>query len=363
MRRPRKHQTGSVWLRGQSFFIRYYDEDGKRKTEFLCEKDEAHFSETCPKVKDLAARTIERVNRANSSPESAQTAGEFWEAVYKPWAKGQLRPSTYDSYVHIWGKHLDKELGERALAEYGPADATKFLTKLAGKLGRNTVSHIRALMSGVFSHAAALGKCPSNPIRDAKILAKAKAPSETGVYTTEHVKAALKALAHDPEAACVFALAAVQALRPSEICGLKVGDVEGGELHVRRAFVRGKYLGETKTEGSAARVKLIEPARTLLAKVCEGKESWVFKHPSSDRPFDIREFARKKIKPFVTPWHGLYGGRRSVATKLVELTGQLVGAAEVLRHTGGTQVLERHYKKRTELGDRAMELLERELSD
>jgi len=49
MKRPRKHQTGSVWLRGSSFFLRFYDENGKRKTEFLVEKDDAHYSETCPR--------------------------------------------------------------------------------------------------------------------------------------------------------------------------------------------------------------------------------------------------------------------------------------------------------------------------
>jgi hypothetical protein len=60
MKRPNKRQTGSVWLCGSSFFLRFYDEGGKRKTEFLCEKDDAHYSETCPKVKDLAAEKMEK---------------------------------------------------------------------------------------------------------------------------------------------------------------------------------------------------------------------------------------------------------------------------------------------------------------
>jgi hypothetical protein len=93
------------------------------------------------------------------------------------------------------------------------------------------------------------------------------------------------------------------------------------------------------------------------------KEGWVFPHSSEvDRPLDFNELARKRIKPNVEPWHGLYGGRRGAATKLVDLTGQLVGAAEVLRHSGGTAVLEKHYKKRTTLGDGAMEAYEAELA-
>jgi len=365
MKRPRKRQTGSVWLRGSSFFLRFYDEHGKRKTEFLCEKDEKHYSATCPAVKDLAADKIEKVNRTNARPGEARTVGEFWESEYKPWAEANLRPSTVDVYESIWNSQLDAELGERRLDGYSPADATKFLTALAPKMTRSSLSHVRALMSGIFGMATALGRCPSNPIRDAKVLAKSKASAPTGAYTVEEVKAAIKALENDPIAAALFALCAVQALRPSEAIALKVEDVRDGYIHVSRSFTRGKYLGETKTNGSAASVRLIEPAKSLLIKVVgERKSGWVFPcaDPEKDRPLDFNEVARKRIKPNVEPWHGLYGGRRGAATKLVDLTGQLVGAAEVLRHSGGTAVLERHYKKRTTLGDRAMEAYEAELA-
>ena len=55
MRRPRKRQTGTVWLRGSSSSLRFYGEEGKRRAVFLHEKDGAHYSATCPAVKQLAA--------------------------------------------------------------------------------------------------------------------------------------------------------------------------------------------------------------------------------------------------------------------------------------------------------------------
>ena len=94
MKRPRKRQTGSVWLRGSSFFLRFYDEHGKRKTEFLCEKDEKHYSATCPSVKDLVAEKIEKVNRTNARPGEARTGrrvlGERIQTV------GEGEPATLD---------------------------------------------------------------------------------------------------------------------------------------------------------------------------------------------------------------------------------------------------------------------------
>lgn len=362
----RKHQTGTVWLRGPKFYIRWYGEDGKRKTELLCEKTEEFFSATCAAVKDLAARRMAKVNKENASSFPSLTVGEFYEKEYLPWARANLRGSTVEVYESIWNSRLDAELGEKRLDQYSPADATKFLSKTASSLARTSLAHVRALMSAVFSHAAALGKCSSNPIRDAKVLAKAKATKGTGHYTTEEVKAALKALEKDPVAAALFALCSVQALRPSEAIALKVEDVRDGAIHVSRSFTRGKFLGETKTEGSASSVRLIEPARSLVSALAgDRKEGWLFPHhdpKKKDRPLDANEVARKRIKPNVKPWHGLYGGRRGAATKLVELTGQLVGAAEVLRHSGGTQVLEKFYKKRTTLGDQAMGLYEAELA-
>jgi hypothetical protein len=66
-------------------------------------------------VRDLAAERMEKVNRANARPGEARTVGEFWEGEYKPWAKANLRPSTFDVYASIWGKHLDAELRDERL--------------------------------------------------------------------------------------------------------------------------------------------------------------------------------------------------------------------------------------------------------
>jgi len=45
--RNRKHQRGSIRLRGSSFYIRYYGGDRRQRTEFLCKLDEKHRSKTC----------------------------------------------------------------------------------------------------------------------------------------------------------------------------------------------------------------------------------------------------------------------------------------------------------------------------
>jgi hypothetical protein len=152
-----------VWLRGSKFWIRFCDSTGKRCTEFLVEKDDLHYSRTCPAVKDAAAKRMEKVNRLNSTPESAQTVGGFFEVAYLTWAKANLRGSTVEVYSSIWKKNLEPELGSVRIGDYKPAKATRFLSSLAPSMTRASLSHIRALMSGIFGNGLRVGQDRQQP--------------------------------------------------------------------------------------------------------------------------------------------------------------------------------------------------------
>jgi len=99
-----------------------------------------------------------------------------------------------------------------------------FLTQLAGDgLGLNAVNHVRALMSGIFKHAAALGYISSNPIHLAKVLIAPAPPKETPHYTLLEMAIALSIL--QGQARVAMALAFV-GLRPAEIRGLRWEDIK-----------------------------------------------------------------------------------------------------------------------------------------
>jgi hypothetical protein len=79
---------------------------------------------------------------------------DFAEQVYLPWAKQETKPATYDGYRKLWAGKLRAHFGARRLYAYQPYNATEFLTGLArAGMGRYAVSHVRALMSGIFAHA------------------------------------------------------------------------------------------------------------------------------------------------------------------------------------------------------------------
>ena len=348
--RTRRHQSGSVWLRGSNFYLRYYGPDRRQKTELLCARDDKHHSKTCAPVKRLAAAAMARVNSGVGAASQSPTVSEFWDKTYLPFAEKHMRPSTVGSYKDLWTRHLKPHFDGTRLGEYKSSDATDFLTKLAERLSRNPLNHVRSLMSGIFSHACARGNLERNPMREAKVLGKVRSAPPTQHYTLEEAEDIISALADDPGAQLVMALSCFLGLRPSEIAGLDWSDFSTDAVHIRRAFVRG-HVGKTKTTESVASVPLIAGAKIPLALWHESSgrpyEGWVFPN-GKGKPADIREFCRKRIKAKLKPgqWKGLYSGRRGAATILVGLTGSLVPAQELLRHKSLTTTA-MFYKKTT----------------
>ena len=107
-----------------------------------------------------------------SKPES-QSIATFWDKTYELGFTTNKRHSTSLSYSQIYDQHLKSHLAPFALATYRTSDASKYITGLAKKgYGRNTISHVRSLMSGLFSHAVNLGLIDSNPLIGAKSLSK-----------------------------------------------------------------------------------------------------------------------------------------------------------------------------------------------
>jgi integrase len=361
-RRPR-YQTGTVFERSSKFYIRYYrttltdGEPQRRQTaEWLCDQDDKHYSPTCKAVRQAQEEFMRGINAL--SPRQAQRrdlpVSEFWTTTYFPWVKEEKRASTIAGYEHIWKRWLESHFAGRTLRDYLTADGSLFLTSLAKKkLGRRTIAHVRSLASGIFTHAINLGMLDSNPWHDVKVLAKVKAPGDTPHYTLEEVENMISALVDRVDCQLVIAFSFFVGLRPSEVAGLKWEDIDTNRVHIRRAFVRG-VIEDTKTPESAATLPLIDQVRVPLElwrqKSGSPSEGWVFPNRFNN-PINLRALARNTIRPILDKkqleWKGLYAGRRGAGTILVDLTGSLVAAQELLRHKSLTTTA-MHYKKQTE---------------
>ena len=233
-RRRFRKQKGTIVERSNAFWLRFY-RDGKdgarvKVTERLCDKGREFFAADCHAVTVLRDIRMAQVNADHHKELAAPTPlpeappltiGAFVLTTYLPWAKGNLRGSTARGYEKLWGQCLKAELETRTLMGYTTLDANEFLTKLAAKLNRNSLAHVRSLMSGIFKHAKNT-RGPDNkplindnPIRDVKVLVKVRKPKDMVAYTHEETMSILNTLDRT-DAKLFFALCAVLGMRPSE---------------------------------------------------------------------------------------------------------------------------------------------------
>jgi integrase len=365
----REYRSGSLWLRGDRFYLRYRVA-GKQKAVFLVKRDDEHHSKTCSAVRKLVK---DRMAELGVTPTSeGLKVADFWKNTYQPHVKQNWAPSTLHSYEDLYERFIEPRFGKSVLGEVRTHQLTEFLTGLATRLNTNSIKHLRSLLSGIFSHACSTGKIPVNPVRDCKVLTKPRPPQETKAYSLEHLEQIMNALHDNPKAHLVVLLCSLQGLRPSEVNGLKWEDVDWKtlQLHLTRSWVLGQE-SQMKTTSSAASLPMISPVTELMVKhwIDCGKpsEGWVFPSRSVGKPFSIKVFVKKQIIPACkkadVPWFGLYAGRRGAASILTQLTGNPIASSLLLRHKDITVTMRNYIKADQSQLISGMKLLEDKLAE
>jgi integrase len=352
-----RQQTGTVVERKGAFWLRFYrdGENGSRikVTEKLCDVSTEHYSVDCTAVDILRNERMAAINkgahadlhRQTPAPEAPpMTIGTFWVTVYQPWIKNNKRWSTWRGYEKLWEQYLQDELSTKPLATYSTLDGGELLDRLASKLNENSLAHVRSLLSGIFKRAANTkgpnGKAliTSNPIRDVEVSVRVRQAKARVKYTPEETIAILNAIP-DLIAKLFFSLVAVMGMRPSEVAGLKWQNIKGDLLLVRESAPYGK-LGELKTANSKRDLTIIEPVLSMLNAFRDslGKPtSGLLFTNGSGEPVNHNAFVRRHIAPEAKKacarWCGLYSGRHGTATALLDLTGDIRAAYQVLGNT------------------------------
>lgn len=197
------------------------------------------------------------VNSGAIPAEQIVTVGDFVDQVYLPWIERHKRSSTAKGYRDIWEDHLQAIAEKVWLRDSRTFHAQQWLNHIGkdGKLSRNTLHHIKSVISAIFTLAKQQDYFRGeNPARDTAINPAAAEAQETYAYTLEKVQSIL---AYLPEpAATAFAIAAYMGLRHGEIQGLLWENYHDGEMQITRSIGNGR-LGEPKTRKGRAPVPVI----------------------------------------------------------------------------------------------------------
>jgi integrase len=297
------------------------------------------------------------LDTSKMTPSTMQLVNDFIEHVYFPHRKaaGDLRPSTMVGYKNLHAHHLKPRFEGLRMCDFTVKNAQQILNRIAQErpdLSSQTMKHLKWFSVSVFKLAATEGAFnpnAKNPFFEVDIPKTQHKTLPTRYASLDTIVSMINVL--DEPGATVVAVAAFTGLRKSEIQGLRWEDLDGNQLHVRRAAWRTTTIDETKTDASEAPVPIIPVLADYLEAHRNGfpADGFIFSGPKfKKRPLDLHNLAERVIRPALEenniPWCGWHGFRRGLATTLYELGTDAKTRQEILRHADPA-ITEKHYTK------------------
>ncbi|HEY6352373.1 MAG TPA: hypothetical protein VI636_23490 [Candidatus Angelobacter sp.] len=395
-------QRGRIYERSGAFYVQYrvteiINGEPKRvqRSERLCDKSDKYYSKNAKSVKLVCSDFMQKINHQQANGRGVQQdmgVADFWEKRFLPYCEeiiqvGELaghtrkKASTVRGYKQIWRQHLKNHFGNMTLQEYEPRLGNQFLRSLTSTQNKNTLKHIKALATAIFSYAVEEEVLSVNPWHEIRIPKDAVPPKPTAHYTLAEAQGLISALQNHVNCQLMLALSCFLGFRPGEIAALRWEDfdLDTGRVHIRRSVVRG-VVSTPKTPESIAEIPLIAPVLIPLGlhydKQSKPTEGYLFESRNGT-PVDLHNIVSRIIIPHVmgnrrcascdcTPkpsdvtWKGLYSGRRGACTITIEATkGNYAVAQALLRHKSMKTTLDVYKKQITpEAFSEGMKLLE-----
>ena len=363
-----RQQTGYLFHRGNSWFVRYYDTDASGKRIQKCEKLKVAYGgeyRTRRSIQPFVDEILAPLNSGLLNPQATMTVVEFVDTIYLPeHVEKRLRPASLKQYRDVWRNHLKNRMGKLTLRGFRTVHGEQMLADIAAKakLGRSSLRHCKAFLSGAFKQAKRLGILDGlNPIQDTSIPNVPEAEQDTYAYSLAEIKSMLAVL---PEPTRTIVLtAAFTGLRKSEWRGLTWGSYNGEQLSVDRS-VWNSTVSEPKTKRSRSPIPVVRPlaealeAHRLRAGVLAQANLPIFQ-AGNGQPLNLDNIARRVIMPALSPcevckmqedehlpdghsfrrdetlplWHGWHAFRRGLATNLHTLGVADKDIQAILRHS------------------------------
>jgi integrase len=284
-----------------------------------------------------AASFLARVNRLDYRPVKRATFAEFvgkWDEQ----VMGLLKPSTAKVMRSHLRFHLVPYFGRMRLDEIGQEQVQAFVGVLAKGRSRHTILNVLSTLASVLKMARRWSYAVAG-FRQADLVIPCAKPSKPGrFFTAEQVRSIL-ALASEPWRT-IFALAAMTGLRPGEVLGLSIDDLD---FEQRVIFVRRsawyRHLISPKSNRSVATVPMPGPLAEVLTNYLA---SW---RPNEKRllfanrrgnPYSENKVVQKRLWPILDalsiPRCGMHAFRHGHGSIMHSTGASLKVAQAQLRH-------------------------------
>jgi integrase len=347
----KRYQKGQLWLEGEIWFGRWREDvliDGARKRVRV--QKEIGTRREYP-TKRLAQRELDRqIEHVNDLSYRPRPTARFADFARK-WEKdvlSQYGESTAINYRTHIRKHLVPFMGEYAMKDVNPELVQHFVSCSA--VSPKTTRNICITLQSMWATAKAWRYVAHN-VMEGVVLPDSKRRQR--FFASQQQIQLIIAAAKEPYRT-FYGLAAETGLRPGELCGLTVDDLdlERGLLQVQRSAWRGK-LGDPKTDDSIRVVELspqaCEHLRTFLTSWRSNERRLLFA-TRNGTPWDQNLLLKRKFKPLLKVLgiqlprgDGFYILRHGNATLMSSFGAPQKLRQERLGHADGSPVTESVY--------------------
>ncbi len=256
---------------GTGWVVRWREGERSRSRKFTLKRDADDFDLELKRRKQLGPLAVEKLTSPGTT-----TLDQWIAEKWTPEHGVSLERSTLERYANVYAVHIAPTLGLMPLTEISVAELRSWQAELlkAGA-GKESIRKARTFLSSVLRHAAESEAIPANPVllvrapkRDHRDEARPLPPAEIErlLEWLRHPSARVISASGEghrarreyslpapgrPETwqrdALIVSIMAYAGLRPSEVKGLRWGDVGDNTLRIERATDDYGMLKATKS--------------------------------------------------------------------------------------------------------------------
>jgi integrase len=363
----RRYQGGTLELRGGNWTVRFREDirqaDGSvARVEVRRVVGSRAELPTRKLARRRADEIVSHVNGFNYRPIRIATFADFVE-VWKSRALALMKPSTQKAAQAHFRVYLGPWFGKMRLDEFSTGSVQALASSMAVEgRSRHYVKNVLSTLRSVLRSARSWGYLVGE-FQFADLILPAESVRKIPPFFTASQAAAIIEAAREPWRT-VFAIAAMTGMRPGEVLGLTVDDLdfEGRLIQVRQTAYYSK-LQTPKTRSSIASVPMPGPLEVVLRdylRTWKPNAARLLFATRNGTPFAENNVVQRKLWPILDalkiPRCGMHAFRHTHASLLVSQGASPAVAQKQLRHSDVRTTLENYAHV---LGDEQRQAAER----
>lgn len=208
-------------------------------------------------AKKARAEIIGRLERGTYIAPSRITFREFIEKEWLPAVKGQLRPSTFESYAANLRNHVLPQLGSHRLQHVSPAMLNKLYGDLTERLSVATVRYVHAITRHALADAVRWDRLARNPAERAMRPRPSAAKPAMHTWSADELRRFLHHVRGDRLYAA-WRLLATTGMRRGELLGLHWRNLhlDGARAQIAETLIGSRRASTPKTDKGRRSVAL-----------------------------------------------------------------------------------------------------------